>query len=194
MQELGLADGDEVVLAFLQAEIDAADHAPHLIDLLNRLHYDRSLIDYADLGDAHANCARAVILGAHRGYGRSGALFENFPNDTTWRRVSLNLDEIGRLKFVHIQAFVELSSTRSVAEGARNYRENPDTAAKVDAIQEKISRGVSFPEFVLVEDAQKQLVIIEGNHRAIAYTVAGVEVRISALIGRSPTMHQWRYI
>jgi hypothetical protein len=195
MLELGPATNDEVVLAFLQAEIESPEHGPHIVDLLNRLCYDRSvLIDNADLSDAHANCARAVILGVRRGYGRNEVLFHGFPSDSKWRRVLLDLNDIGRLKYIGIQAFIDLSGgTRLAAEGACNYKNNPETAKKVVQILEKISRGVSFPELVLVEDARKQLVIIEGNHRVTAYVVAGV-AETRALIGTSPTMDQWPFI
>jgi hypothetical protein len=121
-------------------------------------------------------------------------LFQGFPNDTKWRRVLLALDDIGRLEYVGIQEFFNLSNgTRLVAEGARNYKNNTETAKKVDQILEKISRGVSFPELILVEDAQKRLVIIEGNHRATAYAVDARVMKIPALIGTSLTIQRWRF-
>ena len=194
MLELGSATNDEAVLAFLRAEIDT-EYGPTIGLLLSHIRYDRSvLIDNPDLSDAHANCARAVILGVYRGYGRNEFLFTGFPSDIKWWRVLLSLDDIGHLKYVHTQVFFDLSSgTRLIAEGARNYEKNTDTAKKIGHILEKISGGVSFPELILVEDAQKQLVIIEGNHRATAYAIAGVG-QIFALIGTSPTMHLWPFI
>jgi len=196
MLELGPATNDEAVLAFLQSEIESPEYGPTIVHLLSQICYDRSvLIDNADLSDAHANCARAIILGAYRGYGRNDVLFYGFPSDTKWQRESLDLDDIGRLKYVGYIPFLNLThGTRLVVDGASNYKSDTAIAEKVDQILEKISRGILFPEFVLVEDPNKQLVIIEGNHRATAYIVAGIDVRISALIGRSPTMHHWRFI
>lgn len=177
MIELGPATSNDVVLAFLQAEIHCPVRGPQILHLLRQLDYDRSLIDDANLVDAHANCARAVILGVIRGYGRDNYVFTGFPNDTTWRRVSLDLDEIGRLKYVGTPEFIALSSTRAVAEGARNYRNNPKTAEKVDQILAKLRGGDHFPDLVFVENAHNELVILEGNHRATAYVIADVAKR-----------------
>jgi hypothetical protein len=94
MEELGLATSDDVVLAFLQAEIDSPEYGPCIVDRLSRIGYDRSvLIDNGDSGDAHANRVRADILCRCRGY-----LFQGFPSNTKWRRVLLDLNDIGRLK------------------------------------------------------------------------------------------------
>ena len=121
-------------------------------------------------------------------------MFEGFPSDISWRRVLLDLNEIGQLRYVGIQAFTDLSKgTRLVAQGAGNYKANPETAKKVDIIREKISRGVSFPELVLVEDGQSQFVVIEGNHRATAYALEGVD-GVRALLGTSDTMDRWPFI
>ena len=65
---MGSATIDDVVLAFLQAEIKS-ERGPYIVQAIEALRYDRSaLIDKPDLSDAHANCARAVILGSYRGF------------------------------------------------------------------------------------------------------------------------------
>jgi hypothetical protein len=176
----------------LQTVMTAAPHIGHAIEVLR---YDRSaLIDKPDLSDAHANCARAVILGAYRGFGRNEFLFQGFPSDTSWGRVLLDVNDIGQLKYVGTPPFFILSNgTQLVGEGARNYKANPETAKKVDIIREKISRGVSFPELVLVQDGQSRFVIIEGNHRATAYDVECVN-GVRALVGTSVTMDRWPFI
>jgi hypothetical protein len=206
MIELGPATKDDAVLAYLQAEIDDPDRGPLILAAISALNYDRSLIDNGDVSDAHANFARAVSLGLYRGYGLgeyvgnagNTAFFVDFPSDTTWRRVQLDLNDIGQLRYVGIQAFTDLSKgTHLVAQGASNYKANSDTANKVDIIREKISRGISrgvlFPELVLVEDGQSRFVIIEGNHRATAYAVERVN-GVHALVGTSLTMDRWPFI
>jgi ParB-like nuclease domain len=194
MKDLGRATSDDAVLAFLQAEIDT-EHEARLLSFLSQVGYNRSvLIDNADLSDAQANRARATILGSHKGYGRNEALFQKFPNGTRWQRVLLDLNDIRRLKYVGTPEFTALSrGTRSVVEGAQNYKSNKQTADKVVLILDKISRGVSFPELVLVENEHKQLVIIEGNHRVTAYVNAGV-AETRALVGTSPAMQHWVFI
>ena len=194
MVELDSATIDDAVLAFLQAEIES-ERGPYIGHAIEALRYDRSrLIDKPDLSDVHANSARAVILGAYRGFGRNEFLFQGFPSDTSWRRVLLDLNDIGQLRYVGIQALIDLSKgTQLVAQGAGNYKANPETAKKVDIIREKISRGVSFPELVLVQDGQSRFVIIEGNHRATAYAVERVD-DVHALVGTSVSMDRWPFI
>ena len=194
MIELGSATINDAILAFLQAEIEA-EHGSRIRHAIEVLRGDRSaLIDKPDLGDTHANAVRAAILGEYRGFGRNEALFDGFPSDTSWRRVLLDVNDIGQLKYVGTKEFFILSNgTQLVGEGARNYRANPATAKKVDIIRDKILRGVSFPELVLVQDGQGQFVIIEGNHRATAYAVEGVN-DIRALVGTSVTMDRWPFI
>src|SRR4051794_3929401 len=101
MIELGAASEDEVVLAFLRAEIDSPKWGQHYLGALRDLHLDRvSLIDAAGLADVRASCTRKVVLGAVRGYGFNGALFTGFPRDTTWRRVQVELSDFHRLKCI----------------------------------------------------------------------------------------------
>jgi ParB-like chromosome segregation protein Spo0J len=88
------------------------------------------------------------------------------------------------------------SRGQSVAENAAKYTEllPPDTVKKIDGILDSIRKDELVPdELVLVEDQNKKLVIIEGNHRAIAFMIAN-RVTIPAIVGKSPRMHQWRFI
>lgn len=194
MIELGAATIDDAIVAFLQAEIEA-EHGPQICDAIKARGFDRSvLIDKPKLGDADVNAVRADILGEYRGFGRNQYLFTDFPNDTSWRRVSLDANDIGQLKYVGTRTFFDLSNgTRLVRDGARRYNANPDTAKKVDIIRQKISRGVSFPELVLVQDGQGQFVIIEGNHRATAYAVERAS-GVCALVGTSASMDRWFFV
>src|SRR5262249_30094339 len=153
---------------------------------------DRSLIESGDPDNASQNDIRAQILGAYRGYGNDAVLFKNFPRDTKWRRVVF--DDVSRLKHVGSDAFIKLTrGTRSVMDSAANYRSSPQTAVKVDKIIQEIANGVPMEDLVLVENAQKDLVIIEGNHRAIAYVLTKRRDRC-AFVGTSPSIQDWDFI
>jgi hypothetical protein len=193
MMELGPRTEQDVVLAFLQAEIDSDAHGPRILDLLKQNSCAReNLIDNADLNDARANNIRAHILGQYRGYGRDMALFEGFPSDTNWCRVLLG--DVAQLKYVgHQQFWFDLTGgTRLVRDGVRNYQMS-EISTKVDQLVDKVSNGSSFPDLVLVEDTKKSFVIIEGNHRATAFAIKRPE-KVFALIGRSPAMSRWPFI
>jgi hypothetical protein len=193
MRELGPVSNDEMVLAFLRAEIDSPMRAVFYRSVLTALRFDRSLIDSADLNDGYANCIRAVVLGAVRGYGRNDFLFYGFPSNAKWRRVLLDPSEFQRLRYLNDGAsWAGLAASRSVQDGARNCISDAALAARVGVLVQAINRGDTVPEIILVEDADL-LVVLEGNTRATAYITAA-STPISALIGSSPTMHEWRFI
>jgi hypothetical protein len=183
MREFGPASSDEMVLAFLRAEIDSPAYETRTTEALKQIGADRSsLIDNADLKDANANRARAIALGLTRGYGCNMYLFEGFPTDTTWRRVQIDPSEFQKLKYVNTRAFWQLTDgTRSVEVGARNYRRDVGLAPRVDDIVQTIESGGSVPELILVEHADR-LVVLEGNTRATAY-VRAATAPISAVVG-----------
>ena len=118
MIELGAASEDEVVLAFLRAEIDSPKWGPLYLRLLRDLHLDRgSLIDVADVADVRAGSIRKDILGAARGYGRDVALFTGFPPNTTWRRVQVEPSDFRRLKCIsRDDRWSELTTARASFE------------------------------------------------------------------------------
>jgi len=82
--EVRSATTDEMVLAFVRAEIDSPTERGKLfLDVLARICADRAtLIDHADLRNPQQNYARRRILGEAR-----GALSQSFPMDTTNRRL-----------------------------------------------------------------------------------------------------------
>jgi hypothetical protein len=193
MREIGPTSNDEMVLSFIRAEIDSPVWGPSYEEVLGALHADRStLIDNGDLNDGSANHVRGAVLGMVRGYGRNGFLFSGFPLDTTWRRVLLDHADFQTLKYVNSGPWKDLFTTRSVEDGARNYQRDAGLAARVDDSVQKINRGDSIAEIILVEDADR-LVVLEGNTRATAYLKIAT-TPIPALIGSSPAMHQWDFI
>ncbi len=162
--------------------------------IFNQMGADRlSLIDNANLNDADANRVRATALGPVRGYGRNELLFRGLPQDTTWRRVQLVPSDFQRLRYINCAPFPQLTDdTRSVEIGARNYPRDEGLARRVDDLLRAIERGASMQELILVEDADR-LVVLEGNTRATAYVKTST-TSFSALVGSSPTMHQWGFI
>jgi hypothetical protein len=129
MIELGTASEDDVVLAFLRAEIDSPKWEPNYSHALRELKLDRvSLVDAADLEDARVCSARKDLLGVVRGYGRNVALFEGFPKDTTWRRVKVEQPDFQRLKCISKdERWSKLTGgTRLIREAARNFEDYPE--------------------------------------------------------------------
>ena len=126
MIERGPASENEVVLAFLRAEIDSPkpDVQGCYARSLERWGLDRvNLIDNADLNDEEANHNRVAVLDECRGFGRRIALFQGFPTDTKWRRVVIEPSDFHRLKCIRIKDDTQwrtlTKGTRLIMEAAR---------------------------------------------------------------------------
>jgi hypothetical protein len=201
MVDLGPATPHEMVLAFLRAEIDSPRFSlegMRLRDQLRKCGLDpSSLIDNADLGDSQANERRKEILRGWRGYPDGPRVFTNMPADITWRRVRLQPDEIGGLKYCHHRTWLALSGdSRLVADGAANIGTAvaPDNVnTHVACVADRVRRGEKFPELILVQALDGGLILLEGHTRATAYVMAPVREPIEALVGTSSHISQWAF-
>jgi hypothetical protein len=193
MHEMGPASSNDMVFAFVRAEIDSPTWGGLYMQAISGLRFSRSsLIDQADLNDHYMNRVRGIVLGAVRGYGRDEFLFRGFPRDAQWRRVSVELADFDRLRYVNCEPFLGLTDdARSVNIGARNYKRVAEFATRVDSIARNIGAGLSTSELILVEDRDR-LVVLEGNTRATAHVQTST--LFSALVGSSPTMREWAFI
>src|SRR5438128_4998277 len=105
MLDLCPATEDEMILAFLRAEIDS-----HRFGYRARLGVlAQPLIDNANLGDARANAMRKALLRDTRGYGVNSALFTGFPGNVTWRRFRLDPEDVRALRYANYATWVDLS-------------------------------------------------------------------------------------
>jgi hypothetical protein len=196
MIELGAAREDDVVLAFLRAEIDSPKWGKSYLRALRDLRVDRvSLIDAADLNDARASGIRKDVLGIVRGYGRNAALFTGFPREMTWRRVQVEPSDFHRLKCISKdERWSKLTAgTRLIQEAARNLDVYPEFAARVRGAIWGIEERLPVGELIMVEANSGDLVLVEGHTRATAYAVLS-DRAFPAFIGTSPLMTRWHFI
>jgi hypothetical protein len=196
---IGPASPDEMVLAFLRAEIDSPRFSTPegwlLRDQLRQSGLDpSSLADKADLTDPRANAKRAEIL---KWWTDPKHVFDGMPSNVSWRRDRLQPDEIGGLKYCQHPTWLGLSGTsRLVADGAANICKvvAPDNVnTHVARVADRVRRGEKFPELILVQALDGGLVILEGHTRATAYVVAPVHGPIEVLVGTSPRIGQWAF-
>jgi hypothetical protein len=196
MIERGPASEDEVVVAFLWAEVDSPKWGPHYAPMLVAHHLGRhGLVAAADLSEPTANVARKALLSAVRGYGRGESLFQGFPADTSWRRVSIEPSDLSRLKCInHDAQWLRLTGgTRLVRDAARNLDSDPDVATRVRDTVHKIGQRAPMADLVVVEAEDGALIIVEGHTRATAYAVLS-DRSFAAFVGTSPLMSQWVFI
>jgi len=195
MIEVGLASENEMVLAFLRAEVDSSRYDEMVTTTLFRLGFTRKVIDEPDLTDEAENSARKQLL-AFRGYERREALFTGFPVDVIWRRVALQPADLQTLRYANYRTWVELSDeTRLVSVGARNFRQRPDSpdTYQINGIAAALRGGGSFPALITAQHKDGSLILIEGHSRATAYLLEGHTGDIETLVGSSPSMCGWAF-
>lgn len=197
MKELGPASEDDVVLAFLKAEIDSPKWGRKYSRALRDLNLDRVfLVDAANPTDARACEARRVLLGRVRGYGINRGLFTGFPRDTTWRRVELAPSDFRRLRSIsRDDRWSNLTrGTRLIEEAARNNLGTyPELAERVNIARQRIEQGLPMAELIMVENDVGDLILVEGHTRATAYAMLA-DRSFQSFIGTSSLISRWYFI
>ena len=109
---------DEMVLAFLQAEVDS----PRFGRSARKAVGDMNLVSNPRLDEPHENARRRTALQRYRGYGSNDWLFRGFPTEAArWERVRLTRDDLGGLLYAKAPEWVLLSrGSRLVADGAEH--------------------------------------------------------------------------
>jgi hypothetical protein len=187
-----------MVLAFLRAEIDSPRFGAVYQSILAQTGKRRSiLIDHADLSKKGDNAERIELLAQVRGYKTNRYLFVGFPDDVAWTRATVDLAELGKMKYANYPAWIMLShGSRLVGDGASNLEtiEAPENVnSNIRAVAQRIKNGDRFPELIVVEGGPEDIVIAEGHTRATAYVVAVFQEPVEILVGRSDQMNAWRY-
>jgi hypothetical protein len=198
MVELGPATQDEMILAFLRAEIRSSRYRQLIMQNLARVGFEERLIDSPNLADARENNARERLL-CYRGWPNT-FLFQGFPRDATWRRVLLEPRDFEAMRYIDDadtgRHWVNLSDgTRLVTVGARNVRQRPTNhdAQQIVAIAERVRTGSRFPELITVQADDASLILLEGHSRATAYVIEQLFDRVEALVASSTSMPAWYF-
>jgi len=195
MIEQGPATENDMVVAFLRAEIDSSRFGKHIRIRLAERGLDRHLIDEPNLADVGENSIRKQILASFRGYGVGRFLFDRFPEDATWRRVRLELHDFETLRYADYKTWVDFSDgTRLVSIGGRNFRRLPHDSetCHMNAITEALRNGVRFPELIAAQHHDGSLILIEGHSRATVYVMEQFE-DVDVLVASSLSMPKWFY-
>lgn len=196
MIELGSATEDEMVLAFLQGEIDSPRFGPIYQSNLAQNELNRAaIVDQPDITRADHNQIRLRLLGVVRGYRNNQYLFVGFPQDVRWRRVMLEPGELARLMYANHPTWVQLSGgTRLVGDGAANIGRIPtaeNANVNVTDVVAALEQGHRYPALIAITDEAGNLVLVEGHTRATAYAFARFNESVEVLVGSSPGMRNW---
>lgn len=193
MIENGPATTDEMILAFLQAELPSPRFGPTYAECLRLLGVDNHIVTQANLNDPRENRLREQLLTNVRGYGTNRYLFTGFPADVTWRHVTMAPHEVGNLHYANEPSWVRLSApTRRVATAAQNLTSaNGKDYENIMAVASALQRGVTFPALIGATADGDPIVLMEGHTRATAYVITNTAARL--ILATSPHMTQWHY-
>ena len=205
MDDLGAATDDQVILAWLQAEIESADFQAYVIgnppnpaNLSAALKAARS----PDLRDPEQNELRRQIITSVYGFGRGVGSFEGLADDLAWRRYRITADEVAEMLYARRDGAWRLLSpvTRKVAEGATNVG-HIFTGDSTNMVVLSLASGLchsdkKVPEIIALRRPDRSLVILEGHARATAIVLEahrfphGVQV----YVGDGPSVANWPYL
>jgi hypothetical protein len=198
MIEIGPATESEMVLAFLQAEIDSTRYGKYYSEVLSKSSLDRrAIIDDPDMHSARDNQIRNKLLGVVRGYGDGKYLFQGFPAGVAWRQIALAPEEFSLLKYANEPSWVKLSGgTRLVVDGAKNIgvlKVAEDTNGNVQSVVAGIRAEKRYPPLIAVEGEGGFLIMVEGHTRATAYALVPPSELVHCIVGSSPRMRTWAF-
>lgn len=198
MKECGPCTENDMVIAFLQGEIDSPRFRDTYQYFLRSFGFDRSvIIDNPDLNNQHQNKDRLTLLWEVRGYKANTFLFQGFPSDVIWRRVKVYSSDYKFLTYANHETWLTLSGgSRLVIDGARNIgiistAENAN--ANINAIVDALLKGVTYPELIAAQrvGSNDALILVEGHSRATAYIMANKHEPIDVIVGSSLSMPKW---
>jgi hypothetical protein len=198
MRILAPATEDNMVLAFLRAELASARFADDVLAALARVGLDRTLVDRADLNDAEGNRRRREVLEDHRGprRGPAAGVFGGFPDDVSWSWAALTAEELADVRYIHWDYWLEVSGgTRRPADAiARMRREWDDPSDEVRQIADAVARGSLPPEIIVVgRPPGRDLVVLEGHVRLTGLLLRPEQLpsEVKVLLGTSPRIAEW---
>jgi hypothetical protein len=207
MEELGAATEDQVILAWLQAEIESPRFQAYLIgDPPKPTHLARglALARNPDLDNAQHNAERRRIIASAHGFGRGALIFAGLEDDIKWRKVRVSIDDVAAMLYSNRNAtWTTLApATRKVAEGASNASRvfsGDDTNMHILSLARIICHTEPTPEvseLICLRLPDGSISLLEGHTRATAIVMEGHKLPrgVEAFIGDSASIKSWAYL
>ena len=205
MKDLRAATDDEVILAWLQAEIASSRFRAYFLGpspsdeqmrMVNRLVFN------PNLRDARENAIRRRALTAVRGFGVGTYIFRGLGTDIVWRKMRFAIEEVGQMLYANnVATWSTLAPTLRVSEGAERVHlmQPPDDYVQIIAIAKSIHdarRPPEFPEIICLRRPDGGVSLMEGHSRATAFVMEGERYPngIVAYVGSGPSVANWFYL
>jgi hypothetical protein len=189
---------DEVIAAFLRAEIASDRFGPLLAKILDRRGLAESLLAHPDVNDADANGTRREVLAEHRGWGRDEEMFGGFPVRVDWFRAALTRDEVLAIRYIDWDWWLDVSGgSRLPTDAAARLRAGLVPGHGVEGhepIAAALAARPAPPELIVVRTAgSAPLVVVEGHVRLTAYALFPEHLpdELEVFLGESPDFARW---
>ena len=197
MRPLASASEDEVISAFLRAEVDSDRYGEKLRGLLARDRREPGILRNPDLGDDRENRYRRQLLDEHRAYERREEMFGGFPRKIDWLRAALGREEVLDILYINWDWWVAISGgSRSPRDAA--WRIRAGMIAGVTAAEHESAASASVakppPELIAVTTpVHMPLVLVEGHVRLTAYALFPeyLPPETEILLGISEEIPRW---
>jgi len=205
VEDAGAASEDQVILAWLQAEIESPGFQQYLIgDPPNpaNLSLALKLARSPNLHDDEQNRMRRQIITNTHGFGIGVGQFQGLANDIKWRRVKLSAGEVGEMLYASRSgAWTILAPvSRKVAEGATNVG-HVFTGDATNMVVLSLAYGINHtdkkvPEIIALRRPDGLLVILEGHARATAIVLEAHRFSggVTVYVGDGPSVANWPYL
>ena len=205
MEDLGGATEDQVILAWLQAEIESPDFQAYVIGNPpnpSRLSAVLKAARSPDLKDPAQNELRRELITAVYGFGQGAGSFQGLGNDIVWRRFRLSTDDVGELLYARQGAAwpILAPATRKVAEGATNVG-HVFTGDQTNMVVLSLASGLchsgkKVPEIIALRRPDGAFVILEGHARSTAIVLEAHRFPegVHAYIGDGPSVANWFFL
>jgi hypothetical protein len=205
MEDQGAATEDQVILAWLQAEIESPGFQQYIVgDPPNPVYLSMALkaARSPNLKDAEQNELRRRIITKTHGFGMGAGSFQGLGNDIQWRRFKLTTDEVSEMLYAnHSGSWTILAPvTRKVAEGATNVG-HVFTGDQTNMVVLSLASGIchsekKLPDIIAMRRPDGRLVIMEGHARATAIVLEAhrFEHGVHAYLGDGPSVASWAYL
>ena len=210
MRDTGPSSADEMVAAFLRAEIDSDRWGDdHVRPGLAAHGWPTTLVEDPDTTDADANINRARILTEYRGWQDNRWLFEGFPNDVEWRRAELEPTDVAEVLGAGFPTWLLLSGgSRRVVDCAAAARTGPlptlpmgearvhvaEAAMRSHWVARRYALGELLgPPILVAPWSRAPLVAIEGHTRLIGWSLATRPEPLPVILGLSDSLARWKW-
>ncbi|HEU0266389.1 MAG TPA: hypothetical protein VFQ70_02070 [Candidatus Saccharimonadaceae bacterium] len=182
---------DDVIRAFLAAEIDSDRQFERYRPLFDKYRVDRDI-----LFSATNQALRKKFLSEARGW-PDKLLFVHFPSDVKWFRASFESKDLAKFRYINYSYWNELSSgTREPLRAADTVREGEEVFGTPNDGFLKIARlttqGEVFPPIILLRCSDDSYVIVEGHARVTGFALAGkIPQGQGFIVGMSEGNDKW---